>query len=136
VVIALVAVFGSCVHAHAAPCQEAAPVRVGDVVACAGLLVPIDQAARAIDCATVTLPELQARSSAELKSCVADYDASRRIAETERNRGARLAVALDKMSATVEPVPLWKHPATWASVGFILGATATIYLMTGFERAQ
>ena len=134
--ISLVVVSGACIPAHAEPCESAIPLRAGDEIHCSGLLVPLDEAARAIECATVTLPALEARRKGELQSCFADYEASRRIAETERNRGARLAIELDKLGQSIEPVPLWKHPAIWGSVGFILGSTATIYMMTRFERVQ
>ena len=135
-VFVLVAFVSRCAPAYAAPCESARPMIQGGVADCSGLLVPMSQASAALECVTVDLPELEARRRLEFKTCRADFDACEHMAESERSRAERLSIELDRLGSAVEPDPLWKHPAVWGAVGFVLGAAGSVYLVTRLNDAR
>ena len=120
-------------RAIAATCSEAVPVEEGLVAPCSGLLVPPDEATQAIECLRLRLPECRSRGELDRARLSADLEAQRKIAEIERSRAEVLSRELDKAARTIDPPPLWKHPAIWGSVGLVVGSFATVYLITRID---
>jgi len=101
------------------PCTEAAPVAVGTIVPCSGMLWPVSWSKRALQCVQVDLPQV-------------NNELTRRVAEATAELQARTTTltacreALDGCETAAEKViapdnPWWKHPALWAVVGVVVG---------------
>ena len=121
---------------RAVVCEKATPISIGAVSTCSGLVVPTSKAAKAIECLRVDLPACEALRVNEVRRCRAEYAAAVHIGDSERTRADRLALELDRVSESVQPPSLWKHPAIWAAVGFVAGAAGTVYLMTSLNDAR
>ena len=132
----IVAMSAHCLEAHAKPCRDARPIAADQAAPCSGLLVPMEQAAKAVECVTVDLPALEALRVAELRSCRAEYAAAVHIQNSERSRADRLALELDRLGDSIQPRPLWKHPALWGAIGVVVGTAGTVYLMTRLGDVQ
>lgn len=104
-----------------APCLEAAPIGIGNVAGCDGMLVPRADATRCLECLTV-----------DLRQCVDEaHLAEQRHAIRLNALEVQLASAVGHASvlsskirsvSIARPDPWWRHPSLW----FVAGAAAAL----------
>lgn len=116
IAICIVATFGV---ASAQPCDRALPVVSGQRLACAGVLVPTDQANKAIACLRFDLPACLERRRAADKVCDVDKSSLGALLKMERERVRSLL--------TVQPEPVvsgWFGEAVAFGLGVGVAALA------------
>lgn len=98
------------------------------------MLVPIAEAALAIECVRVELPAIQARLAAEIEARRVDVAELEAIARAHEQRAEALALELERAALILEPAPAWKHPALWAVAGLLAGAAGGLYVATTLAK--
>ena len=124
IVLASVGTWATCAGmAYAAPCDRAHEVTAGDVATCDGVLVPIDEADRAVRCLVSGLPLCEVGLEECQRLAAIQAEESRRVLLASRTRVAALETALDRALATpAELVPWYREPWFVATAAVVVTA--------------
>ena len=118
--------------AAASPCERSVVVRAGVLAPCSGLVVPEQDARRALGCLSVGLP----RSEADLALCTAEAAAQAKgaravLSACNDHRGALSAQLQSCLS--VEPRAWWDQPRAWFGGGVVIGAGVVVAIVYGMS---
>ena len=116
--------------ALAAPCEEVAAV----TLPCAGLLLPPEEAQRALVCLRADLPACLLDLSAQAEAHGILVESLQR--EIALERAARLEVeevAAD-LAAKFRPPAIWESPILWGLVGLVVGVAAGVAIVVAVDR--
>lgn len=108
------------------PCKEATPTSTP----CAGIVVPADQAKRAIRCERVDLPACRSDLELAKRTAEVELEAERQRTAIQRARGDKLAKLLEDVTATPAPRDDWRIVS--AVVGGLVAAASAV--VCGVER--
>jgi len=99
------------------PCVSAVPVDTP----CQGLLVPADEARRALQCLGVDLPECQRLAELDRQQAAADLKAAEEREAAQRDRADKLAALLQNVTKPPPPEPSgWRYAAAAAGLALAI----------------
>ena len=126
-VVVAYCIFATSGVATAQPCDRALPVISGERSRCAGLLVPTDQANKALACLRFDLPECMERKDASARLCDVDKSALDTLLGLERQRVRSLLL-----------VPKERAVSGWLgeSVAFGLGVAVAALAAYAWSEAR
>jgi len=118
--------------AAATPCEKAAVVRAGVRAPCSGLVVPEQDARRALGCLSVALP----RCEADLALCAAEAAANAKGAREMLGACNDHRDALTSQLESCLSVPArawWDQPRAWFGGGVVIGAGVVVAIVYGMS---
>lgn len=108
------------------PCEEAVPVRAGQVIACDAIAMPSPWAQSMLKCQEVELPRLRAEIDFEKRMQEIKVRELRDQLEIERETLKRYRQILENPPRA--PFKWYEHPAFWGAVGMSAGVAVGVSL--------
>jgi hypothetical protein len=105
--------------AYGAPCDKAYKMTGGVLTPCTGLLVPLDEAALALNAMQVDLPKCVTQLAAEKNLRQADRTMFLKLMQAEKKRSDDLDALLKTVISPV--IPWWESGPFYFAAGLVVG---------------